>query len=120
MFAARRSCSKFSSMSCGLVGKRQFSSPQQQDPNTALLKNFVTYIALGGGLLGIGLGVKSVFFSEEGQPSNAVVETRDDHDPQGPVTEKVYMDISVNGREPKRLIIGKIKHGMSADVKNLN
>eukprot|EP01041_Mallomonas_annulata_P014344 gene14344-30527_t len=78
-------------------------------------KWMITYAGLG--LAGLGFGA---VFSQNlfNLGSNDDESNIDIHDPRGPVTEKVYMDVSIGGGPAQRLVIGLYGSDCPITVKN--
>mmetsp|Transcript_33311 Transcript_33311/g.33920 ORF Transcript_33311/g.33920 Transcript_33311/m.33920 type:complete len:271 (+) Transcript_33311:331-1143(+) len=72
-------------------------------------------IISGLGLIGVAAGLTVAQYKES--QKNAV-DDLDAHEPQGIVTEKVYMDVSVAGGPPSRLVIGLYGEDCPITVRN--
>ena len=113
--------SKFSSFTrrSGSIGKisRFCTAPNEpKKPSKALVSLSVLVYAVGG--VGIGMYI----YEQSTSPAAAIIGTPAERfalaDPQGIVTDRVFFDVSINGEEPERLIIGLYGKECPETVKN--
>ena len=95
---------KFNRKLCSSQDKKPPLPPPPPSEFKGFLLDLAKYMAIAG-VTGAIIGVSMSFFVDEKSEQNPM-QRRDEHDPQGPVTEKVYFDISINNGPSKRIIIG--------------